>query len=114
MQKFVMFNTIPEDYTIFYADGSAHTNAETKARYPILTTPLGVIGITTDENGTIENPVFMGYYDNYNSFRKTYADQGCELTDTMTKDEVCAAITEFVNTPQLSLEDEAIADYLAL
>ena len=110
----MMFSDIPTSYKVMYPDGKIRTNAEVKTDYPILGTALGVIGFQTDSKGTVSDPVLMGYYDNVNSFVDAYVSQGAEVTDDMTPAQKCAVITEFVNTPQQSEEEEAIDAYLSL
>lgn len=113
MQVFKMFSEIPENYSILYPDGTIKTKAEVKKDYPILGTPMGVIGFTTDSTGAVTNPVLMGYYDNINSFVDCYVSQGAQVTSDMTPAQKCAAITEFVANP-VSEADEAVEAYLAL
>lgn len=111
MQKFMMFEEIPETSQVMYPDGQIKSIGEVKSEYPILGTPLGVIGFTTDDEGTVGEFILMGYYDNINSFVDTYKSQGAEITPDMTNAEKCAVITEFVNNP-VSEEDEALDAYL--
>lgn len=113
MQKFAMFSDIPENYNVLYPDGTMKTKAEVAKDYPILSTPMGVIGFTADSKGAITNPVLMGYYDNINQFVDCYAAQGAQVTDDMTPAQKCAVITEFVNNP-VSEQEEALDAYLAL
>lgn len=113
MLKFIMFNEIPETSQIMLPNGEIESVEQVKARYPILKTPLGVIGFTTDDEGTVGELILMGYYDNINSFVDTYKSQGVEITPDMTNSEKCAVITEFVNNP-VSEEDEALDAFLSM
>lgn len=111
MQKFMMFEDIPKSVQIMYPNGQIKSVDAVKQDYPILKTPMGVIGFNTDEYGSITDPILMGYYDNINSFVDTYKSQGVEITPDMTNAEKCAVITEFVNNP-VNEEDEALDAYL--
>ena len=113
MQKFMMFEDIPESSQVMYPDGTIKTNAEVKKDYPIFGTSLGVIGFTTDDAGTVGDLILMGFYDNLNSFVDAYVSQGCDLSEAKTNAEKCEIITEFVNNP-VSEEDEALETYLNL
>lgn len=113
MQKFIMFSEVPENAQVMYPDGTIKTKTEVKKDYPILGTPYGVIGFTTDDAGTVGDLILMGYYDNLNSFVDCYAGQGAQITSDMTPAQKCAVITEFVNNP-VSEADEALDAYLAL
>mgnify|MGYP003305134450 CR=1 FL=1 len=113
MQKFMMFEDIPETSQIMYPNGAIKTKDEVKTDYPILATKFGVIGITTDDEGTVGELIMMGYYDDVNRFVDTYKSQGAEVTSDMTYAEKCEAITEFVNNPVDEAED-ALDSYLAM
>ena len=113
MQKFIMFNEVPETAQVMYPDGTTKTKADVIKDYPILGTAFGVIGFTTDDAGTVGDLIMMGYYDNINQFVDCYASQGAQVTSNMTNSEKCAVITEFVNNP-VSEADEALDAYLAL
>ena len=111
MQKFMMFEQLPTGSKIMYPDGQIKSMGEVKSDYPILGTPLGVVGFDTDDKGTVGELILMGYYDNINRFVDTYKMQGAEVTSDMTNAEKCAVITEFVNNP-VSEEDVALDAYL--
>ena len=113
MQKFMMFEDIPENATIMYPDHSCHTKDEVKNDYPILATPLGMIGFTTDAAGTVGDFIFMGYFDSVNVFRDVYVKQGAEVTPEMSNAEACEVITEFVNNPPND-EEDALDTYLSM
>lgn len=113
MQRFMMFEDVPETSKIMYPDGSTKTKEEVKKDYPILATPLGVIGFTADDSGTVGDPILMGYYDDVVSMCDSFISQGCDLSEAKTNAEKCAVITDFVNNP-VSEEDAALEAYLAL
>lgn len=113
MQKFIMFSDVPVSAQIMYPNGAIKTKDEVIKDYPVLGTPIGVIGITTDDKGTVGDLIMMGYYDNINSFLDSYTSQGAQITDDMTNAQKCEAITEFVKNPT-SEADEAVEAYLAL
>lgn len=110
MEKFMMFNEIPDTTMIMYQDGSLKSVNDVKVDYPILGTTLGVIGFTTDDNGTVGDLIVMGYYDNINRVVDIYKAQGAEITSDMTNTEKCAVITEFINNP-VDEVDEALDAY---
>ena len=111
MQKFIMFSDVPASAQIMYPNGTTKTKDEVIKDYPVLGTSIGVIGITTDDKGTVGDLIMMGYYDNINSFVDCYASQGAQITDDMTNAQKCEAITEFVKNPT-SEADEAVDAYL--
>ena len=113
MQKFIMFNEVPETAQVMYPDGITKSKAEVIKDYPILGTAFGVIGFTTDDAGTVGDLIRMGYYDNINQFVDCYVAQGAQVTADMTNAEKCAVITEFVNNP-VSEADAALDAYLAM
>lgn len=113
MQKFIMFSEVPNTSKIMYPNGVIKTKDEVIKDYPVLGTSVGVIGITTDNKGTVGDLIMMGYYDNINSFLDSYTSQGAQITDDMTNAQKCEAITEFVNNP-VSEQEEALDAYLAL
>ena len=113
MQKFMMFEDIPENAQVMYPDGTIKDKAGVKADYPVLGTSIGVIGFTTDEAGTVGDLILMGYYDNINSFVDAYAGQGAEVTADMTNAEKCEVITEFVNNP-INDDEDALDTYLSM
>lgn len=113
MQKFIMFSEVPETSQIMYPDGTIKSKADVIKDYPVLGTPIGVIGITTDDAGTVGDLIMMGYYDNINSFVDCYASQGAQVTSDMTYAQKCEAITEFVKNPTTEA-DEAVDAYLSM
>lgn len=113
MQKFMMYEDIPQTAKIMYPDGTMKSYEEVIADHPILGTPFGVIGFTTDDAGTVGDLILMGYYDNINQFVDVYSAQGAQVTSAMTNAEKCEVITEFVNNP-VSEEDEALDAYLSM
>lgn len=111
MEKFMMFNEIPDTTMVMYQDGTIKSVDEVKVDYPILGTALGVIGFTTDDKGTVGDLIVMGYYDNINRVVDIYKMQGAEINADMTDAEKCEAITEFINNP-VSEADEALDAFL--
>lgn len=95
-----MFEDVPEGATIMYPSGTMKTKAEVKQDYPVLGTPIGLIGITVKSDGKMTNPILMGYYDNIISFESNYEAQGVVFTEDMTNAQKCDAVTEFVNQPK--------------
>lgn len=95
-----MFEDVPKESAIMYPSGAIKTNAEVKADYPILGTPMGVLGVTVGKDGKLTNPVMMNSYYNIMAFEQMYEEQGCAIEDSLTNAQKCAVVTAFVNQPK--------------
>jgi len=113
MQKIIMFEDVPEACQVMFPNGEIKTKDEVKAKYPILGTNLGVIGITTGDDGTLGELIMMGRYDNINQLVDIYREQGAEFTPEMTNAEKCEVITEFINNP-VTEGDAALDAFLSM
>lgn len=99
MQKYVMFEDVPADYKVMYPSGKIKTKDEVIGDYPVLGTPMGVVGVTVTKDGVLTNPIRMGSYYDIMTLEDTYEAQGCAIDDGLTNAEKCEVITEFVNQP---------------
>lgn len=98
MQKYIMFEDVPKESMIMYPSGAVKTNAEVKAEYPILGTPMGVLGITVGKDGKLTNPIMMNSYYNIMAFEQMYEEQGCAIEDSLTNAQKCDVVNAFVNS----------------
>ena len=113
MFKYMMFEEIPESSMIMKPDGAIRTNMELKIDYPIFNTNLGVIGFSTDEAGSIRDPIIMGFYGDIYGLLDSCKRMGHEIPSDVSNSEKCAIITELLNNP-INEEEEALDAYLEM
>lgn len=103
MQKYMMFEDMKAQQ-IMYPTGMIKSREDVIKDYPILGTPFGVIGIRCNDSGTVEDLVFMEYYNNVYAFVDSYKDD-VAFTEGMSNAQKCDAITAFVNTPKAEIAE---------
>lgn len=101
MQKYMMFSDMKAKQ-IMYPNGAIKTRDEVIADYPILGTPLGVVGIRCEDNGVVEDLALMESYNNLYAIVDAYKAQGVVFPDGISNAEKCEIITTFVNSPKTS------------
>ena len=76
--------------TLYTPAGTSFTSEQILTKYPLANVP-GVDFIICDA------PISMGVFMEYSQTKETYKSMGANITDTMSKQEVLDAITEFEN-----------------
>ena len=101
MQKYMMFSDMKAPQ-IMYPNGTMKSREEVVADYPILGTPLGVIGVRCDDNGVVGDLALMESYNNLYAIVDAYKAQGVVFPDGSSNAKKCEIITTFVNSPKTS------------
>ena len=110
MKKYQIWDKVSDIYT---PSGARFTPAEWKAKFPWINIPGAKMIITT---GIINGGVAM----EFEATKAAYIRQGAVITDTMTDEEVLAAIEDFEENPpgagEPSVEERTAAalEFLAM